>query len=94
VLRNEVLTPVIHRMGPAKFAKFPVIFPVSREFERRRFRTSLCPPPSSLRCFLWPQYCRKILEFPPKLAGMQCSGTLWLPKTLSALKSLQLAASG
>jgi hypothetical protein len=37
---------LINGLRTPKLAKFPVYFPVSREFERRRVRTSLRPPPS------------------------------------------------
>src|ERR1039457_1798992 len=35
-------------LGPPKIAEFPVLFPVTREFRRRRVRSRLHPPPASL----------------------------------------------
>jgi len=46
VWQNEWLTPMRAELASPKFAKFPVFFPVSREFRRRRVRTRLHPPAS------------------------------------------------
>ena len=38
------------RFSRSKFRKFPVIFPVSREFSRRKVSARLRAPPASLNC--------------------------------------------
>ena len=37
--QNESFTAMRVELGPPKFAKFPVLFPVSREFRRRKVRS-------------------------------------------------------
>jgi hypothetical protein len=43
----------------SKFRKFPVIFPVSREFSRRKVSARLRPPPYSLDCREFPLDLRR-----------------------------------
>jgi len=80
------------RFSTSKFQKFPVIFPVSREFSRRKVSARLRAPPYSLRCretrrrfrqnpSKWPQ-CREFfpetgLEDVSYLTRKQCFETLF-----------------
>jgi hypothetical protein len=60
-------------MRPGNPAKFPVFFPVSREFGRREVRMSLRPPPSSLRLFLCSACCGESSQIWAKIANFSSS---------------------
>ena len=57
------------RFWEAKFHKFPVVFPGSREFRRRMARARLRPPPRSLDCKETPLHSSGNPRKSPQLPG-------------------------